>query len=165
MSKYLQYKEYLGSINFSEEDEILHGKVEFIRDLISYHAEGAKELQSAFQEAIDDYLETCKQIDKEPDRSFKGSFNVRIGSELHRESSMLSIKNNISLNELVIRSLEYYLHESPSERRIYVYHDFKAEEDTYKKPFEISMGEKSTRELMPSNKDENLKYDLTGART
>lgn len=60
MNNTIQYKGYVGSVEFSEEDGIFYGKVMGIRSLISYEGESAKELLDDFHGAIDDYLETCK---------------------------------------------------------------------------------------------------------
>ena len=59
MGSMLEYKGYLGSVGYSAEDDVLHGRLEFIRDLVSYEGKDAKEIRAAFQEAVDDYLELC----------------------------------------------------------------------------------------------------------
>ena len=79
MNNTIQYKGYVGSVEFSEEDGIFYGKVMGIRSLISYEGESAKELLDDFHGAIDDYLETCKAEGKEPEVAFKGSFNMGSG--------------------------------------------------------------------------------------
>ena len=59
MSSVMKYKDYIGSVEFSEEDQIFYGKVLGIHSLISYEGESAKELIQDFHEAVDDYLELC----------------------------------------------------------------------------------------------------------
>ena len=81
MSTMLEHKEYLGSVEYSDDDEVLHGRLEFIRDLVTYEGDDAKSLKAAFQEAVDDYLELCAAEDRKPDVPLKGSFNVRPGRE------------------------------------------------------------------------------------
>jgi len=66
MSDLLKYKDYLGTVEYSEADNLLHGKLAGIKDLVSYHGESLKSLQSNFEEAIDDYLEMCKEEGLEP---------------------------------------------------------------------------------------------------
>ncbi len=78
MNNTIQYKGYVGSIEFSERDSIFYGKVMGIRSLISYEGESAKELLDDFHCAVDDYLETCKAEGKEPEVAFKGSFNISL---------------------------------------------------------------------------------------
>ncbi|XTD39774.1 type II toxin-antitoxin system HicB family antitoxin [Citrobacter murliniae] len=81
MSNMLKYKGYFGSVEFSLEDRVLHGKIQCVNDLVTYEAENLDGLQLAFEEAVDDYLDTCKALNKEPEKPMSGTFNVRIGSE------------------------------------------------------------------------------------
>ena len=67
MSAMLEYKGYFGSVAYSDEDRVLHGRVEFIRDLVTYEGKDVKGLKAAFQEAVDDYLELCKAEGGKPD--------------------------------------------------------------------------------------------------
>ncbi|MCL2421243.1 MAG: type II toxin-antitoxin system HicB family antitoxin [Defluviitaleaceae bacterium] len=69
MSNFLKYKGYLGTVEYSEEDNLLHGKAAGIRDLVSYDGESLKSLKINFEEAIDDYLEICKAEGLEPDKT------------------------------------------------------------------------------------------------
>ena len=75
----IQYKNYHGSIEVSLEENIVHGKILFIDDLVSYQSDTPSDIYNAFKEAVDDYIETCKSIGKEPQKSFNGTFNIRIG--------------------------------------------------------------------------------------
>lgn len=56
----LEYKGFLGSVEFSAEDGVLHGRLEFIRDLVTYEGKDTKGIKAAFQEAVDDYVELCE---------------------------------------------------------------------------------------------------------
>ena len=109
MSDMLNYKGYQGSVQFSEEDRIFHGRVEFIRSMISYEGTDVDSLESAFREAVDDYLELCEEQGKEPDQAFKGTFNVRTGSELHRKAALFAREKGLNLNNVVIDALKEYL--------------------------------------------------------
>lgn len=97
----MEYKGYYGSYELSVEDSVFFGKVEFIKDLISYEGETAEEFVTAFHEAVDDYLEICEEQDKTPDKPFKGSFNIRLGEELHRQIAMAANNNDESINSYV----------------------------------------------------------------
>jgi len=105
----MKYKEYLGSVNYNDEDEILYGKVEYIRSLISYEGQDVESLRASFYEAVDDYLELCQLKGIEPEKPFKGSFNIRPGTELHRRAAYAAIEQGINLNQLVTEALEQYL--------------------------------------------------------
>ena len=106
MKDVLTYKNFIGSVHFSAEDKVFHGKIEGIGDLITFEGQTVSELIKAFHEAVNDYLELCKEAGKEPERPFKGSFNVRIPSDLHRKAAKKATIMGISLNQLVQKALE-----------------------------------------------------------
>lgn len=101
MNNTIEYKGYVGSVEFSEKDGLFYGKVQGIRSLISYEGTTAKELIDDFHGAIDDYLDTCEKESLVPEMSYKGSFNVRIGSELHKKAAIYAIANNQTLNSFI----------------------------------------------------------------
>ncbi|MCD8122089.1 MAG: type II toxin-antitoxin system HicB family antitoxin [Clostridiales bacterium] len=105
MNNTMNYKGYVGSVEFSENDGVFFGKVMGIRALISYEGETAKELVEDFHGAVDDYLELCKEEGIEPEKAYKGSFNVRISPELHREAAIFAATNQISLNSFVEKAV------------------------------------------------------------
>lgn len=109
MNDNLQYKGYFASVHYSAEDEVFHGKVLAINDLISFEGTSVKELKSSFQEAVEDYLETCKEIGKSPDKTYKGTFNVRVSSDLHKEAVIFAAIHKITLNDFVKKALAYTL--------------------------------------------------------
>jgi len=104
----LHYKDYVGSIEYSEEDNILYGKVLGIRSLILYEGKDVNELLNDFHQAVDFYLNDCAKNNEKPEKSFKGSFNVRINPTLHMEYATYALKNNTSLNKLVEEALISY---------------------------------------------------------
>ncbi len=131
MKGMLKYKGYVGSVNYSALDNLLYGKVEFIRDLIDYQGKDVDNLKKAFEESIDDYLDSCKHLKKEPDKPFKGSFNVRVGESLHRKACQYAVDNKINLNELVIKATTSYLaSHNDLTRNIYINLNKVTEKDT-----------------------------------
>ncbi|WP_299672430.1 type II toxin-antitoxin system HicB family antitoxin [uncultured Polaribacter sp.] len=109
MENYLKYKEYYGSVEFSSEDNILFGKIIGINDLVNYEAESVEELRASFIEAVEDYIETCKLVGKEPNKFFKGVFNVRTPKGVHRHLAILAEKKKMKLNELVNKAFEFLI--------------------------------------------------------
>ena len=109
MNNTIEYKGYIGSVEFSEDDCLFYGKVQGIRSLISYEGENAAELISDFHGAVDDYLATCAAEGKEPEKAFKGSFNVRISPERHRASAIYASSHQMTLNSFVDASIAEYL--------------------------------------------------------
>lgn len=101
----MKYKDYVGSVEFSEEDGIFFGKVLGIRSLLSYEGANASELVEDFHGVVDDYLALCKEEGTEPEKAYKGSFNIRITPELHRTLALQAIAENLSLNSFVEKTL------------------------------------------------------------
>jgi len=98
---YLHYKNYTGSVCFSEEDAVFHGKIIGIKALISFEGDSVKAITNDFHKAVDEYLMFCASRGKEPEKPFKGSFNIRIGTDLHRKLALTASARGISLNTLV----------------------------------------------------------------
>ena len=109
MSDQLLYKGYFGSARYSAADEVFYGKLEGIDDLVNYEGESVKELIKAFHEAVDDYVEMCQRLGKEPNKTYKGSFNVRIPVDMHREAAIYAASKDISLNDFVKTAIQVAL--------------------------------------------------------
>lgn len=109
MSNTMEYKNYVGSVEFSEEDACFFGKVMGIRALISYEGTTAKELIDDFHGAVDDYLALCEAEGKEPEKAYKGSFNVRVSPELHKQAVVYAASHQMTLNGFVESSIKQAL--------------------------------------------------------
>lgn len=101
MKNTMEYKKYVGSVEFSTEDMIFYGKVLGIQALISYEGTDAQSLVEDFHAAVDDYLAICKANNTTPETAYKGSFNVRIPAELHKRAAIAAISQNCTLNRFV----------------------------------------------------------------
>lgn len=101
MKNIMRYKEYYATINYEEESGTFYGKVEDIDDLVSFEGTTVEELKKSFEYMVEEYLEFCKENGKQPDKPYKGSFNVRVGSELHKKAVMMARISNMSLNQFV----------------------------------------------------------------
>lgn len=107
MKNYLEYKGYIGTVEFSAEDKVFFGKIHGINDVVTFEGTSVTELERSFQDGVVDYLETCKALKKAPDKVFKGSFNVRVSQELHQKTALLASKKGLNLNEIVKEALSY----------------------------------------------------------
>lgn len=101
MTDKLRYKEFIGTVHYSSEDEVFYGKIEGINDLVTFEAETVKDLKKSFKEAVEDYVELCKDEGKEVFKSFKGSFNVRLNPELHSQLFENATLEGKTLNQYV----------------------------------------------------------------
>lgn len=114
MKDTLKYKGFLGSVEISFDDECLHGKILFIDDLVTYEANTPTELREAFTNSVDDYLDTCRELGREPNKPFRGTFNVRVGPELHQKLARYATQNKSSINDVIKKAVEEYI-EKPKE--------------------------------------------------
>jgi len=119
--KTLKYKDYYGSIECDLEEGIIHGKVLHVRDLVTYEADSIPNLKKEFEFAVDDYLETCKSLGKEPNKPYSGSFNVRIGPEWHRKLAIYAANQEKNLNKVVLEAIRAKL--NPKVDHVHINHD------------------------------------------
>lgn len=84
---------------------ILRGKIEGKNDFVNFESDSPINIEKEFHDAVDDYLEFCAEVGKEPDREYKGIFNVRIPSELHKQIALLAVQQHITLNQFVVNAL------------------------------------------------------------
>lgn len=106
MNSMLEYKGYHASIVFDADENIFVGEVFGITDSLNFHGSTVEELKNMFEQSIDNYLELCKKIGKNPDKEFRGTFNVRIPPELHKKAALVAAKQNITLNQYVLKAIE-----------------------------------------------------------
>lgn len=109
MNNVLEYKGYHTKVEFDSHDFTLRGKIEGINDLVNFECESINDVKNVFEEAVDDYLEFCKEVGKEPEKEYKGTFNIRIEPQLHKKIAVLASKRGETLNAAVQRAIEEYV--------------------------------------------------------
>lgn len=109
MNSTLEYKGYCTRIEFDADAMLLHGKIEGINDLVTFESEDSSRIEAEFHAAVDDYLDFCKEIGKEPEKEYRGLFNVRIRPDLHKRIAAEALKKNISMNALVEQAISSYV--------------------------------------------------------
>ena len=103
----LEYKGYFGSIEYSQEDDCLFGKVLGMPDnLISYEGNTATELYTDFKEAIDTYLDYCQRNGIRPRKGYNGVLNIRIPSEMHSRIAIYAESQGTSIDSFIRDSIE-----------------------------------------------------------
>lgn len=78
MSNKLHYKGYTAEIYYSAEDNLIFGKLEGIKDLVNFHSDNTDDIVQHFHDAVDDYLEVCAEVDKEPEKPYMIEFNCPV---------------------------------------------------------------------------------------
>ena len=109
MMDILKYNGYEGTAELDMERQVCRGKVLFIGDLVTYEAKTPKDLQAEFQAAVDDYLETCRELGRPAQEPLSGTFNVRVSANLHREMKLRAVRDGVSLNEAASRAFHCYV--------------------------------------------------------
>lgn len=109
MKNVLEYKGYHSKIEFDSEALVLRGKIEGIKDLVNFESADIHTVQEEFRAAVDEYLEFCKEVGKEPDKEYKGTFNIRISPDLHKKLAIVAIKNGDTLNATVEKAIKQYI--------------------------------------------------------
>lgn len=109
----LKYKDYEGTAELDVARGVCRGKILLIDDLVTYESASIAKLQREFEAAVNDYLETCAALGKEPQRPFRGQFNVRVAPALHRAASLRAAADGITLNDVVVRALDAFLNGRP----------------------------------------------------
>jgi predicted HicB family RNase H-like nuclease len=97
----MNYKGYEAVVEYDHEDKLFVGRVINTRDVIAFDGLSVDELEASFFAAVDEYLDDCDRLGKDPDKPFSGRFNLRIPPDLHRQVAIDAEKHNVSLNTFV----------------------------------------------------------------
>ena len=98
----LKYKDYSGTVEYSENDNCLYGKVIGMnKNIISYEGKTVEELKTDFEAGVDLYLEGCQERGVKPQKPYSGSLNIRIPSELHSQLALKAQMTGRSINAII----------------------------------------------------------------
>ncbi len=102
----MSYKGYLARIDFDAEDRLFVGHIAGINDVVGFHADTVVDLEAAFHEAVDDYLEACEKVKKSPEKPYSGKVMFRIPSEVHARAALAAQVAGKSLNQWAEEALK-----------------------------------------------------------
>ncbi len=102
----MNYKGYVGSVEYDEENRVFTGTVINTRTVITFHGSSVDELEREFRASVEDYLQWCREDGIEPEKPYSGKFNVRFSPELHRRAAIGAKRLGLSLNSFVERAVE-----------------------------------------------------------
>lgn len=108
--KAMSYKGYAARIEYSDEDGLFVGHIAGIRDVVGFHGESVKELRDAFEEAVDDYLDTCAKLERLPQKPYSGKLSLRLEPELHASVALRAELAQKSINQWVTDVLNREAH-------------------------------------------------------
>ena len=101
----MEYKGFIGNVEFDPDARLFHGEVINTKDVITFQGKSVDEIEKAFRELIEDYLDWCKSEGSEPEKPYSGKFNLRLSPELHREAAITAKKLHMSLNSFVEKAI------------------------------------------------------------
>lgn len=102
----MKYKGYIGIVTYDDEAKIFHGEVTGLKDVITFQGTSVEELEKAFRDSVNDYLEWCKERNEKPEKTFSGEIRLRMDPSLHAHLSLEAAQKGISLNDLINQKLE-----------------------------------------------------------
>ena len=106
MSSVMEYNGYHAKVEFAEQDNIFVGTVLGLNDTLAFHGQFVDELKESFRNCIEDYLDLCNEIGKQPEKEFRGVFNVRILPESHHQAAIEAAKDGVTMNQFVADSID-----------------------------------------------------------
>lgn len=105
----MKYKGYHGQVNYDEEAKLFHGEVVGLRDVITFQGTSVDELEQAFKDSIDEYLDFCKELGRAPEKPFSGKLVLRLPPEMHERAAYQAKCNGVSLNTWIKKGIEHLL--------------------------------------------------------
>lgn len=106
MKNIISYKDFYATVEFSEDDNLLFGKIEGINDLIMFEGSSVKELKKMFKEAVNEYIKDCMHYKKPLLTKFNGCFKVHLKSKVYQGAVRLAMIKGISLSKLVQKAMK-----------------------------------------------------------
>lgn len=157
MNSMLEYKGYHASVEYDAEDNIFIGEVFGITDSLNFHGTSVSELKEMFEQCIDNYLDLCEKIGKNPDKEFKGTFNIRIPPEMHKRAALEAANQKITLNQFVLRAIDQSLESKEDTKEILIYIPYGQKQMNWESYTDTSF-EKMYNDTPVWSKKENLEY-------
>lgn len=102
--KTMTYRGYAARIEYSDEDQCFVGHIAGIDDVVGFHGESVTELRSAFEEAVDDYLETCAKLGRAPQKPYSGRLMLRVPPEVHAAVAAAAEVSGKSINQWAVET-------------------------------------------------------------
>ena len=101
----MKYRGYAARIEFDADDACFVGHIAGIQDVVGFHGESLDELNAAFTDAVEDYLETCRRINKQPQKPYSGNLMLRLPPEVHAAVATMAQLSGKSINQWAAEKL------------------------------------------------------------
>ena len=101
----MEYKGYFGFVEFDSQARLFHGDIINTKDVITFQGKTVNEIEQAFRDSIEDYINWCKEEGVEPEKPYSGKFNIRLSPDLHRKTAVIAKKRRMSLNSFIEKAI------------------------------------------------------------
>ncbi|MDP1834713.1 MAG: type II toxin-antitoxin system HicB family antitoxin [Chlamydiales bacterium] len=102
----MKYQGYHGHVIYDEEAKLFHGEIIGLRDVITFQGTSVDELEQAFKDSVDDYLDYCKELGRDPEKPFSGKLVLRLSPEIHERAAYEAKCSGLSLNAWIKQSIQ-----------------------------------------------------------
>lgn len=102
----MKYKGFFGHAEYDDEAKAFCGKILGLKESIIFQGKTVEELELSFRTSIDTYLILCEQRGEKPEKTFSGTFNLRIDPDLHAKLSIKAKAAGMSLNSYIAEKLK-----------------------------------------------------------
>lgn len=114
--KAMKYKGYQGQVTYDEDAKLFHGEVVGLRDVVTFQGTSVDELEQAFKDSVDEYLDFCKELGRTPEKPFSGNLLLRLPPELHERAAYEAKCSGVSLNTWLKQGVQHLLSSSPTHK-------------------------------------------------
>jgi len=102
----MKYKGFFGRIEYVDDAKSFHGEIVGLKDIITFKGKSVDELEKAFHDSVDVYLAWCTENNEKPEKTFSGTFNLRIPPNLRARLAIQANALGVSLNTYVAEKLK-----------------------------------------------------------
>jgi len=114
MKDIIKYKGFIGTVHFASEDRVFYGKVEGVKDLITFEGSTVNDLEEGFRYMVNEHIKDCTRKNIPLEKSYKGNLNIRLSPELHKKAAHNAAMRGVSLNQYINDALKKDLASSDS---------------------------------------------------
>jgi predicted HicB family RNase H-like nuclease len=101
----MTYKSYTARVEYDDRDDVFVGRVLGLQSILSFEGNSVEALKTAFEEAVNDYLQECQEKGLPPEKPASGKLLLRLAPELHGQAMVAAKAAGKSLNQWVAEAL------------------------------------------------------------
>ena len=102
----IEYKGYIGVVDFDPEIDLFHGTVINTQDVITFYGASVTELRAEMQKSLEVYFQVCEEQGKTPDKPFSGTLTIETTPELYSRIALNAARRQLEINVYLQEVLE-----------------------------------------------------------